>query len=119
MNNKLVYVASPLTHSDPAIRQKRFEAVRDYIGKKYKEGNQNMHFSPILYSYEIGQLFTLPHTANFWENIDHVILSKCDKLEILTIEGWDTSVGVQMEMAYWNTLPGQRPIFYVPSDSGK
>jgi len=105
---KLIYVASPLTHPDPAVRQLRFEQVRDYVGKKYEEGSQNMYYSPIMYSHEIGQLFDLPHTADFWENMDFLMLDKSDELEILTLEGWEESTGVQGEIKRWYEQSGYR-----------
>jgi len=98
---KLVYVASPLTHPDPAVRQQRFEAVRDYIGKKYEEGSQDMYYSPILYSHEIGQLFNLPHLAKFWENMDFLMVDKSDEFEILALDGWEESTGVRGETDRW------------------
>ena len=113
---KLIYVASPLTHPDPAVRQRRFETVQDYVGRKFAEGSQDMYFSPIMYSHEIGKHFNLPHDAEFWKNMDHLMLSRCDKLEVLKIEGWEKSVGVRMEMDYWESLPGQRPISFIFND---
>jgi hypothetical protein len=103
---KLIYVASPLTHPDPAVRQLRYEQVRDYVGKKYEEGSQNMYYSPILYSHELGELFNLPHTADFWENMDFLMLDKADELEVLGLDGWAESVGDNGETNRWHEKEG-------------
>ena len=115
---KLIYVASPLTHPDPEVREKRYELVRDYIGKKYEEGSQDMYYSPILYSHEIGKRFKLPHTAEFWLNIDFLMLDKSDKFEVLMIDGWEESTGVQGEIKKWNekAFSGEQRISYIFND---
>ncbi len=112
---KLIYVASPLTHPDLAVRERRYELVRDYVGKKYEEGSQDMYFSPILYSHEIGKLFDLPHDAAFWRNMDTLMIDKADKFEVLMIDGWEESVGVQGEIKYWNdkVLNTERLVSYI------
>lgn len=112
---KLIYVASPLTHPDPIIREKRYEAVRDYVGRKFEEGSQDMYYSPILYCHEIGKLFKLPHDAAFWKNMDTLMMNKADKFEVLMLDGWEESVGVQEEIKYWNDqMVGLNPLSGFP-----
>ena len=104
LTNKLVYVASPLSHTDPEVRERRYELVRDYIGRQYEEGSQDMYYSPIMYCHEIGKLFKLPHDAAFWKNMDHLMLEKADKLEILMLDGWEESIGVKGEIEHWENF---------------
>lgn len=97
----LVYVASPYSHSDENVRESRFEAVRRYVAQKYQEGSTDVYFSPILYCHEMAVAYGLPTDAEFWMVFDTVMLEKADKLEVLAIDGWGDSVGVNMEIANW------------------
>jgi hypothetical protein len=78
---ELVYLASPYTH--PEAR------VRDNIGLKLDR--------------------EVDHS--FWMVQDIAILRKCDRLMVLTLDGWDTSKGVTEEIQLAHRL--HMPVTYV------
>lgn len=110
----LVYLACPYTHHDPVVRRERFDAVNRVAGELIGRG---LHvFSPISHSHPIAEACGLPTDANYWYQYDLIMLSCCDKLLVLMLDGWAESAGVRMEieMAQDMTIP----IFYItPHDN--
>lgn len=96
----LIYLASPYTHANPAIKEQRFKQVCAVAGRLMKEG-KNV-FSPIAHSHPIEQYFEdgKPEGHAFWLKQDFAILAKSTKLVVLTLEGWETSTGVAAELQF-------------------
>lgn len=93
----LVYVASPYSHPEAAVRQQRYEDVRKCTLDIMHRGAHA--FSPILYGHNC--LPELNHWKNDeWLAFDFALLGRCDMLVVLMLPGWDTSHGVQAEMAF-------------------
>jgi len=115
----LVYIASPysseFTESFENLmhREERVDRVEEYIAKLYADGNNKtvMFYSPILHCHEMAQHYSLPTGHEFWESMDHIMIDKSDRVEVLMMEGWKESKGVQDEIAYAN-LTG-KPISYI------
>jgi hypothetical protein len=98
-----IYVASPYSHPDPDIREKRFLAVRSYVGKMLKDGVPV--FSPIVHCHQIALDFGLPTDASFWRNYAAAMLRNASYLHVLTLPGWEESIGVAYEIGLahaWN-----------------
>jgi len=96
---KLVYIASPFTHNNPAIREARFvEAVicNGWFLDRYKD-RDTFFYSPIAHAHTIALRSELPHEWQFWAAFDECFLSKCDELWVLTVPGWKRSTGVVAE----------------------
>jgi len=94
----MVYLASPYRHPDYRVVKERFEKVCKVTASLLSLG-QNV-FSPIVYSGQLVEYGLPQNDWDFWKKIDLEILSKCDCLFVLTIEGWDKSLGVKEEMEY-------------------
>lgn len=93
---KLVYLASPYTHDDPAVRQARFEAACDATAVLMRGGYAV--YSPIASSHPVALRHSLPTDWSYWEAFDELIISRCDELHVLMLDGWYESVGVQAEI---------------------
>lgn len=105
----LVYLATPYSHPDRAIRVQRFEKVNVVAGKLMREG---LHiFSPISHTHPIAEASDLPLGFDFWQKYDTAILSTCCKLIVLKLDGWEQSVGVAAEIAIAKNLG--LPIEYI------
>jgi hypothetical protein len=91
----MIYLASPYSHPDPAVRQKRFEAACRAAAALLRAGIAV--FSPIAHSHPIAQ-FGVPTTWDFWQRVDRQYLRHCRALLVLRLSGWETSVGVQAEI---------------------
>lgn len=94
---RLVYLASPLTHSDAAVRQQRTVAVAKAAGWLMANRRDYFFFSPVCFGTPIAAECTLPYEWQFWAEIDECMLSRCDEIWILTIPGFKSSTGVNAE----------------------
>jgi hypothetical protein len=55
--------------------------------------------------------YGLPDDWKFWSQQDRRLLEACDELWVLTLDGWQQSVGIQAEIAIARELG--KPIRYV------
>jgi hypothetical protein len=94
-NKTLVYLATPYTHSDPAVVERRFNAVNRAAAQLMREGKHV--FSPISHTHPIAIAGDLPTTWEFWQEYDRAVLEHCCELVILMQDGWDESKGVAGE----------------------
>jgi len=101
--DRLYYLASPFTGHDPeAIFELNAKAMTYLLEQGYYV------FSPILHTYVIAEA---SDQHWFWLNQDFVILKRCDGLIILDIEGWESSQGVQEELAIASAK--EMPIYHL------
>jgi hypothetical protein len=91
----MFYLASPYSHPDPAIRQHRFEVACEAAVKLIRMGH--VVFSPIAHSHTM-HLAGLPGDWEFWKRQDEWFVSHCERLVVLTIDGWKESRGVAAEI---------------------
>jgi len=97
MPSKLVYLATPYSHPEAAIREMRFEEVNRVAADMMRRGEHV--FSPISHTHPIALAGDLPKGWDFWQDYDRAILSSCYKLVVLMQDGWRESVGVQAEIS--------------------
>jgi hypothetical protein len=91
----MIYVASPYSHRDPAIREHRFQMVEKYIVSELRQ--KMVAFSPIVYAHKMAVEFGLPTDAEYWKGFNNSIMRRCDSIVILRLKGWDRSKGVEYE----------------------
>ena len=96
-HGRLVYLASPLTHSDAAVRLERSVAVARAAGWFMNNQHDIHFFSPIAYAHLIASECTLPYEWHFWEELDECMLSRCEEFWVLCIPGFKKSTGVNAE----------------------
>ena len=92
----MIYLATPYSDADPAVMQFRFESVTAAAAELMSRGQHV--FSPITHSHPIAQVGHLPVEWDYWEVYDKRLLAICDQLYVLTLDGWQESVGVAAEM---------------------
>ena len=95
----LIYLAAPLGHPDPRIRQERFESVNRYCG--YLIRQHELVFSPLSLGASLDE-DAISNSA--WYALGLQMLARCDELRILALEGWEESVGVSLEIRYARQL---------------
>lgn len=113
---KVVYLASPYSHPDKDVMQRRFEEVCVVHAELLEKiGDCYAFIGPIAASHSIAQLADLPTNWEFWKAQDEALLSKCDELWVLELDGWDKSIGIKAEVdyAYYDL---KIPIRYVQYD---
>lgn len=95
----LVYLAIPYTHREKHIRIARALVANVVAGRLMKNLEINI-FSPISHSHAIAEACDMPTDFGFWKKYDEEILKMCSGMIVLTVRGWDESVGVASEIAF-------------------
>ena len=95
----LIYLAAPLGHPDPSVRQERFDSVNRYCG--YLIRQHELVFSPLSFGATLDE-DAISNSA--WYALGLQMLSRCDELRILGLDGWQDSVGVTLETRYARQL---------------
>jgi hypothetical protein len=93
---KLIYLCSPYTHKDKEVEKERYEKVTKRLVVLTLDGHQI--FSPISYWHPTAMSHKLPTHYDFWRENCELMVSKCDELWVLTIDGWKESKGVTAEI---------------------
>lgn len=109
MKRKLYYLASPYTHELDSIKKERFEKVQHAAVVLLTEAPLYT-FSPIAYNHPMCS-FDLPGDWPFWEEYDKAFIDHSDGLIVLTLDGWDKSVGVKAEIEYSKEIG--IPVYYI------
>jgi len=94
----MIYLASPYSHENPLVMERRFEEAQAYCAARMSLGE--IVFSPIVYGHQFAAIYDRPTDAKFWEDFNHSILIACIECRVLKLDGWDKSVGVEAELAY-------------------
>ena len=95
---KLIYLASPYSHKDPAVRAFRAEQAVRYAGWLIEEGF--MVFSPIAHTHPIAEVADVPTDWEYWQEYDRRMIDACDELMVIDMVGLKESTGVKAEVAY-------------------
>ena len=107
----IVYLACPYSDPDPEVRRLRFELANLTTVVLIREGR--IVFSPISHSHPLSRL-GLPGDWKFWEPMARAYLKICRRVAVLTLPGWENSVGVQRELDIASQLA--KPISYLNLD---
>lgn len=99
----MIYLASPYTHDDPAIREARFEAACHAAGQLMMVTGDNV-FSAIAHTHPIATRCDLSLGWAYWKSFDLKMLEACDELVVLMLDGWRESKGVTAEIAFANEM---------------
>jgi hypothetical protein len=105
----MMYLASPYSDPDPSVCEARFDATCRATAELLRRGV--LVFSPVVHSHPLVR-FQLPTSWDYWGVYDRAYLRLCDRLTVLTLDGWRESRGVQAEIdlaidmdlpiAYWS-----------------
>ena len=99
----MIYVASPYSHPDPVEMQERYEIVRDWIAKAQAHDMYKWYYSPIVHYHDMALKNTMPTDAESWWRVNEDALSRCDRLLILKMDGYQESKGIAKEFEYCST----------------
>lgn len=91
-----IYLASPYSDPDPAIREHRFSMICEKAGELMNEGY--IVYSPIAHSHPIACQCELPTDWNFWEKFDRAFIEWADEVWVYMLPGWIDSRGVKAEI---------------------
>jgi len=92
----LIYLATPYSHTDAEVRERRFKAVNQKAAELMRQG---LHiYSPISHTHPIALAGELPLGWDYWQDYDRAMLNACCKLMVLKLDGWSESKGVLAEI---------------------
>ena len=110
MNKPLkIYLATPYSHEDEKIRQRRYWVAMEITAELMKEGN--IVFSPIVYTHELAKKYNLPNNYEFWQNICERFIDWSDKVIVVDMPGMKESKGVEAELKYADSIG--KPVEYI------
>ena len=93
----MIYLASPYSHEDKKVRELRYNQVMQYAAKLMMEGHAV--YSPIVHNHPMAEIYSMPTDWKFWYRQDSDMLKRADKVLVLKLQGWMTSIGVRAETA--------------------
>lgn len=99
-----IYLASPYSHPDAAVRDARFKAACKKAAQYADKGIAV--FSPIAHTHHMADFMDESKRMDFdlWMRLDLPILRMASELHVLSIEGWRASRGVTREIEYATQL---------------
>ena len=105
-----IYLASPYSHPDLAVRVARYEAACKAAAELMLAGA--IVFCPIAHSHPIS-LWIPEHKQphEMWMNQDLPLLARASGLAVLQIDGWLDSRGVQEEIEF--AIKHSIPVKYI------
>ncbi len=103
-----IYLASPYSHPDPGVVENRYQSVMAYTALLLIK--KQWVYSPIVHCHEMAKKHKLPTDAAYWQDYNETMLRAADELYVLMLHKWQNSVGVRMELEFWENL-GRTPIF--------
>lgn len=92
------YLAAPYSSCDHRIRERRYEQICFVTAQLIIRGE--IIYSPITSCHQIANDYELPSDANYWLQHDLEFLAACAKLYVLTLAGWENSIGVRYEIEF-------------------
>jgi hypothetical protein len=91
----MIYIASPYSHPEASVREQRFQSACVAASELMRAGH--VVYCPIAHGHPIAQ-HGLPTDWLYWERSNRRLLAVCDKVMVVTLEGWEESEGVQAEI---------------------
>lgn len=93
----MLYLSSPYSHPDPAVRQSRYEAACRATATLMR--HKLLVFSPIVYSHPLVADWGVEDTHKWWLRFDaHILFTATSRLLVLQLDGWEESEGVANEI---------------------
>jgi len=108
----MIYICSPYSHADPAVREARFQAACRATAALIRQGK--IVLSPVVHSHPLCR-FGLPGDWEAWQCQDLACLERCNEVLVLKLDGWQQSRGVQAEIAMARALG--KPVSFIEPDS--
>jgi hypothetical protein len=113
--HNVIYLACPYTHSDPAVRQARFDVATAVAADFIRAGR--IVYSPITMTHPIDMVLAGASTlgSDYWVAFDEAFMEMCSEMVVIRLDGWQKSSGIRREIAYFNDR--KKPIRYMDPPS--
>ena len=107
-----VFVSFPYTHANPSITALRVARAEKYVVSLLNK--DLVPYSTITAWEHMLKRHTLSADYSFWKNHCRKMINASLSVHVLMLEGWETSPGVQDEIAIAKSL--DKPIDYIPQE---
>lgn len=92
----LKYIAAPYyKHADKDVLM---VTISSYSATCLKRGDSVI--CPLTMGHNFIKLVDLPRDSEWWLKWCYDLLSKCDEMDVLCLDGWEDSTGVQAEIKF-------------------
>lgn len=95
--SEVAYLATPFSHPDGEVERLRWRAVTWTAHWLFQQGQ--FVYSPITHNIPFSE-WGMRGSFDHWCTFDLSMLSRCDKVLVLTLPGWKESIGVTTEIAH-------------------
>jgi hypothetical protein len=95
----MIYIASPYSHPDKMVMDSRYQQVLGYTAELLRA--RKWCYSPIVHCHALASTYDLPRDAGYWMEYNFAMLTRCDTLHVLQMDGWQQSLGVAAEVAFF------------------
>jgi hypothetical protein len=112
------YIATPYSHMDPAVRERRYLLAIQAVLALHKVFPREMIYSPIVYWHPAALLHNLPTEHGYWEQINNTEIAHCDELLVIQLKGWEHSRGIAREILQAQIREVVTITYLSPSDLG-
>jgi hypothetical protein len=99
MTLPLAYVATPYSHPDVVIRNRRYEEACKAAKALAMQGKYAI-YSPIAHWHPIAVACGMPTDAMFWKEQNFGIMTAAHAIIVVKFDGWISSMGVDMEITF-------------------
>lgn len=101
----MIYLASPYTHANPLVMERRFHCAAQATAFLMKDGATI--FCPIVHCHYLACHFDMPKDFDYWKEYNLKMLALAERLLVLTMDGWKESKGVSAEITFAseNSIP--------------
>ena len=109
----ILYIACPYTDPDPNTQLKRVALATKVSGMYIARGH--IVYSPLTHTHLINETIAQKDqpSHDFWMKFNFPFMEICHELVIIKADGWDKSIGVEYERAYFRRA--NKPIsFFIP-----
>lgn len=98
----VIYLACPYTSDDLSLREFRVQRANETAAALMAEGK--LVFSPLSHSHPIATQCDLPVDFHYWQEWNKAMISRCDALYVLELDGWQDSKGVVWEIEFAQSM---------------
>lgn len=95
---KLIYIGSPYSHTDPVVVEENYRRVSRLAAKLCSKGQ--VAFSPITYGHTLLGFVQMPNDWEFWKSFCLSFLEHSEELIVYKMPGWENSKGLAAEIEF-------------------
>jgi len=93
-----IYLASPYSSDDPALRDARYQAVAHLMARMVERGERV--YCPIVQSVPLCRHAGMSDDWRTWRDHDYLWIASASLVRVACMDGWEESTGVTAEISY-------------------